>query len=542
MPRILTEEKKRIIAREMAGLTGKAAKLKAKTLAKDFKVDVSRIYYYSKDTRPRRKRRADNGAMRAIDKNVFEKLSYYTVKDDFSADHISDIAVANNMGEIAPPTFNRHLRQQGISRRLNKQDLRLYQNFQAPFPNHTHQIDATVSQQFYITEDFRIEYDGLLKEYYAKKKGRQKDKRMLYLLLLIDDHSRATYGEFSASNHTFSWMNFLYNAWKIKEDAGGFPFHGLPKFIYTDQDPIFKSKKFQKTMQILLGKKRVIMHEPGNPRAKGKVERAFQVMQEFEKVTKGCKWQSLEEANADLFDYLYKVNNRVHSRTKMAPFESWINIPAERLLAVPDEEIFRILHMDADWRNINKNMTISLNGQLWQLPWRKPFIEHPNEKVEIYWYPFDATKIYVVIDDQEYEISYKAQDIRSTGKHSELPKPEALKRREEIEQRESPGLKTTQIYKERYRRTYLGKHAQQFDEKKITGGKDRSGPMRTPIWFMAECQKKYYFDSPPTPEQKALVKQVFDGKPELPEAEIAHWLEKLSKGEIEFKQKAVGGI
>lgn len=544
MAESLTDTQKRIIKQKMAGLSGKDAKAQARILANDFNVDITRIYAHSRDVRPKRKRRTDHGTMRAIDPKHFDTLAWYTVNDDYSADHISDVASANGLGDVAKSTYNKHLRQQGINRRANKQDVRLYKNFRAPFQNHTHQLDGTVSQQFYIADDFSIQYDDQLREYYAKKKGLPKGRRVLHLLSLIDDHSRAIYAEFTASNHTLSWMNFLYNAWRLKDDPFSFPFHGIPKLVYTDQDPIVTSHKFQRAMDVLLGsRKNVLTHFPGNPRAKGKVERAFQVMQEFEKVTKRKKWQSIEEANADLMDYLYKVNNRRHGTIAEAPFECWIRIPAERLLAPPSEEIFRILHMDSIWRQIRKNLTVSINGKLWQLPWRKPFVDYAGmaEKREIYLFPDDDSRIIVVLDDKEYEVHYAPQAINSTGRHAELPKPARLQRREALQEKGDPGLKVTQIYKDKYARPYLGKHAQKFDEMRVTGGKSTDGPMRSPIWFKFECQKKYYFESPPTLAQEQFVKQVFDGKTELPETELRPWLEKLSKGEVDFGKAAAAG-
>lgn len=544
MAESLTDTQKRIIKQKMAGLSGKDAKAQARILANDFSVDITRIYAHSRDVRPKRKRRTDHGTMRAIDPKAFEKLAWYTVNDDYSADHIADVARANGLGDVATSTYNRHLRKDGINRNANKQDIRLYQSWRAPFQNHTHQLDGTVSQQFYIADDFSVQYDDKLKEYYAKKKGMPKGRSVLHLLSLIDDHSRAIYAEFTASNHSRSWMNFLYNAWRLKDDPFVFPFHGIPKFIYTDQDPIVTSHKFQRAMDVLLGsRKNVLTHFPGNPRAKGKVERAFQVMQEFEKVTKRKKWQSLQEANADLTDYLYKVNNRRHSAIAEAPFECWIRIPQERLLAPPNEEIFRILHMDSIWRQIRKNLTISINGKLWQLPWSKPFTNYGGmkEKREIYLFPDDDSRIIVILDDKEYEVHYAEQTLRSSGRHAELPKPARLVRREQLQGSSDPGLKTTQIYKEQYARKYMGKHARKFDENRVTGGKPQDGPMRSFIWFKIECQKHYYFESPPTREQEAFVEQIFAGKLELPEAELRPWLEKLSKGEVDFGKAAAAG-
>lgn len=515
----------RTIKQEMASLSGRAASAKARVLAKQLNIDVSRVYHHSRDVRPARNRRADHGKPRKIDEQTFETLAWYTANLDFSSQHITDVAAANGLGEISTATYNRHLRRKGIGRRQNAQDIRPYVSWSAKFPNHLHQLDSTVSQQFYIDDDDSIGYESTLRKN-KNKPGNKKPR--LHLLALVDDFSRCIFAQFTLGNHAFAWMNFLYNAWRAKEDKAGFPFHGLPIILYSDNDSVVKSGKFVMAMKSLSVK--FLPHKVGNPRAKGKVESAFKLLQEFEKVTRVRNWRSLEEANKDLLDYLYFCNNRTHSVTKRAPFALWSGIPAQRLKAVPDADIFAMLHMEQMRRKINKDMTLSVQGQAWHLPIRPPFVNYIGQMVEFYRAPNVADKIWVMLDGKEYEVEFMGQRMRGVGKHEELPKPEALQRREALQAAPDPGLKLTGIYEGMYRRPYFHKEAQPFDNARIAAAPVDA--MRTKLWFIGECQRELGFSAPPLPEERAWIDGLFVDVTEMVESQLRTAMEQIRTGEI----------
>lgn len=520
-----------IINKEMAGLSGKAAKSHARLLAQRFGCDLTRVYAHSKDVRPRRQSRSDAKKLRALTPEVVRTLAWYTVKQDFSAPHITEIAAANNLGEIKASTYNRALREMKIDRKTNRLDLRPYQSWEAKFPNHLHQIDSTVSGQFYIDDDDSIGYESA-QQRYKNKPGNRKPR--LVLLLLKDDFSRCVFAQFTTSNDTYSWMNFLYEAWKEKDDPAGFPFHGLPRLLYTDNDSVVKTKRWINALNLLnIDNPK---HKPGNPRAKGKAEVAFRFLQEFEKITKIKPWPNLAAANADLFDYLYYVNNRPHSATGVAPFKRWQKVPAERLKAVPEADIFRLLHMDEVRRKIKSNLTMELDGVTWQLPWREPFMNHIGQTVTIYRYPKDLTKIFVVLNNKEYEVEHQAQAMRTVGKYDELPQPEFLQRRNEIAAQENPGLKLSGFYKERHRQLYMPRQAQDFDPAKLDGVLQPGGIMRTKLWFTMELQYRNHILTPPLASEKAWVEDIMAGAIEKPEAFFNDLLAKLDAGDLHIHQ------
>jgi len=535
----LTSEQKRVISQEMAGLSGSEAKGKALALAQEFGCDWTRVYFYSRDVRPKRKRREDAGKLRAVDEEVLDRLSFFTVNYDMSAPHVAEIYAANSDGEwIAPSTYNRWLRNRDISRRRNKKDIKPWVPWEAPEPNFLHQVDSTVAQQFYLDDDGSIGFESKVKRY-KNKPGNRKPR--LTLISLVDDYSRVGYARFALGNHAFAWMDFLFHAWAKKDDTSGFPMHGLPKFLYTDNDSVVKSKKFQRAMDKL--GVRPIQHEAGNSRATGKVENRFKFLQEFEKITQFEGWKSLDEANKALFDYLYYVNNRVHGGTKEVPFERWIKVSRERLRAAPSEEIFRHLHMDGVRRKINGKVRVSIDGREWQLPYREPFINFIGQSVELYWHPQDLDLIYVVLNGKEYPVQYAEPGMRGFGRYQELPEPAGLLRRKEIQAREAPDMKMSGFYKERHRRAYIAPDAAEpFDDSKIEI--KTAGVVRTKTWFIQQLQREFLVDIPPLPHQTEWVDTYFGDSTEKMEGELRETIQTLIKDDSALKPKrtAQGGV
>jgi len=537
MPDIrLSQEQIRIVEQEMAGLVGKAAKRQAAILSTQFGVSASRIYAHSRSVRPNRKRREDAGEMRTLNQEQFHKLAYYTTRLDLSASLIAEVSGANNLGEIAPSTYNRHLRQKGISRRINKSDVKPYVSWEARWPNQIHQLDSTVAQQYYLDDDGSVGYEPEL-IHNKNKPGNLKPR--LVLLGLIDDHSRVKFARFALGNHAYAWMNFLYHAWRVKDDQIHFPFHGLPTLLYSDNDSVIKSKKFTLAMKALEIK--IMTHKVGNPRAKGKVEVCFKLLQEFEKVTQAARWKNFDEANAALHDFLYFVNNRKHSATKVIPFERWSAIPESRLRCAPDADVFRLLHLEELCKKIKKDVSISIDGKIWFLGWKEPWLSRVGEYVTIYRAPNEQEKIFVICAGKEYEVPYHGKRIQLAGQHEELAVPERLLYREQIETQSDPNLKLTMIYKERHARPYEVKTGQKFDDTRITGDKP-TDVSRNRLWFILECQNELSFDAPPEPHEQAWIDSVFNGKLDMPESALRKFIDAVKFGETVLSRPALQAV
>jgi transposase InsO family protein len=509
----------------MHGLSGKTAKQMAIQLAKNYDVDVSRIYHYSRDVRPKREQRKDKGVIKAFTEEQFMDMLYYTVNKDKNADLIS-LSARYEGFDVCPATYNRILRERKLSRKDLKRNITPYRSWEADSPNRLHQIDSTVSQQFYLDDDGSIKHEP---EMLRNKNKRGNQKIRLHVVQVIDDHSRVRFARFTLGNHYGAWIQTLYNAWRDKSDPL-FPFKGLPDTLYSDNDSVIKSKRFRRAMDILGIELK--SHTVGSSQAKGKVERGFRIIQEFEKVTIGQPFKNLEEANAALYDFLIMVNNRVHRSTKEIPFARWIKIGSSQIRNAPSEELFEKLNIKSDTRLIKPNMTIEFANKVFQLPWDNIKIrKHIGEKVEILFYPENEDKIYVVVDDEQFEIAYEKLAIHNAGDYKKAPVLEQQKYIDKVAEMEDPGMKEYGFFADMFGRNYLEKEGVDFDEKSMPS-KQLNNLMRTKHWFITTLQDRFILETPIMPVEKRWVESIFKGEAEMPEQELLDIFKKVESGEI----------
>ncbi len=516
----------------MFGLENGSARAMAEQLAKKFKVDVSRIYHYSKGVRPKRKKRKDRGAVKSIGKAELDKLLVYTIKHDFSAMHLAEVAEANGI-KINPGTYNRILREIRLSRKDLKKNLKPWQSFEAKYPNLMHQIDSTVAQQFYLDDDGSIGYEAPW-ERYKNKPGNKKPR--LNLVSIVDDNSRVLFARFTLGNHTSAWMDTLYRFWSPKETPA-FPAYGICKLLYSDNDSVIKSGRFKRAMEKL--GVTIISHEVGNSRAKGKVERAFRILQEFEKVTKVKKFKTLDEANEALFDFLIGKNSIIHSAIKEAPFARWMNIDSEKLRNTPSEKIFNILHLESTQRLVHGDLSIKMFGKDFYLPRRVPFINYVAKKIEVCWYPRQETQIFVIIEDKEHEILWAEKPMLGVGQAPmaiEAELPDHLIKRQEIEEMETPDWKLTGFYAEKYGKQWINKKGKEFDESRITGNTPIKR-LQTKFWLTLKLQSQYLIETPPTLDEAAFIDGIFAGKEKLEEKYLEDIINRLRNGDMDIPRR-----
>lgn len=102
---------------------------------------------------------------------------------------------------------------------------------------------------------------------------------------------------------------------------------------------------------------------PAHPWSKGKVEKPFQFVENH--FIAGNSFESFEDFLSKLKDFQKKVNTRVHSSTKTAPFElierelsSFTNLPTSRYVGIKEEI-----------RKVSLDCLISFNGNRYSVPW-----------------------------------------------------------------------------------------------------------------------------------------------------------------------------
>lgn len=245
-------------------------------------------------------------------------------------------------------------------------------------PNAVHEVDFSPSKQFRIDK-------GLVRQ--TSEFSKLQPRTRLQIGSVLDVYSRCNYMQaYEAEGESIGLaVEFLHDAWSEKMDTG-FPFHGLPWRVYSDQGGAFKGKE----VQALLGHLLVDWtgHERGRSRATGAVERKFLDTARWQCLMKsrlGRNGVSLREFNSWLFEECVERNNRewrgnsqllissqrgneemtkAGGTRKATRFEAWSTIGDEEIRRVPEKALWLCLTAVGEWqRKVSPRMTISFDGR-----------------------------------------------------------------------------------------------------------------------------------------------------------------------------------
>jgi transposase InsO family protein len=203
--------------------------------------------------------------------------------------------------------------------------------------------------------------------------------RMAYVIVLLDDYSRAILAARAVSAD--STMNNL----RVLEEAVSR--YGPPAVLYSDNGSIFRTtrhgpSRFHAYREAVragevptqfaraLGELGVVLlpHEPGNARAKGKLERWNRFFQE--RVVAEGPYASAEALDAALQEWLGYYNTRHHHRMIGTVPYARLGAYAPRALPAGARPLGDICAL-RETRKVAKDHTISLDGRPYTLP-REP--------------------------------------------------------------------------------------------------------------------------------------------------------------------------
>jgi putative transposase len=210
--------------------------------------------------------------------------------------------------------------------------------------------------------------------------GRQKKS---YLIAILDDHSRLiVYGRFYLSEALPSYLNALEN---------GLSRRGLPRKLYVDNGPAFRSKQLEYITAFLSIS--LIHARPYHPQGKGKIERWFKtVRSRFLPHVSATTLPELNEA-LDLYltqDYHQKKHGAT-GQTPLARFTSQIHC----LRRAPDnlKDYFRTVVL----RRVAKDRTVTIDGRIYEGP--VPLI---GKRVELLYHQTELKAIEVRFKGKSY--------------------------------------------------------------------------------------------------------------------------------------------
>ncbi|HSF32931.1 MAG TPA: IS481 family transposase [Candidatus Tectomicrobia bacterium] len=261
----------------------------------------------------------------------------------------------------APPTVlkkstvNYYLHDWGLDwRRLRREPPAV--RFQAQHSNELWQFDISPSDLKHLKTPAWID----------ERRGQP----TLMLYSVVDDRSGVAYQEYHCTygEAVEAALQFLFNAMTSKADPR-FPFCGRPVYLYADNGPVMHSQVFQRVMDYL--DIDVRPHLPAGQdgrrttaRAKGKVERPFRTVKEVhETLYHFHQPQTEAEANAWLFNYLLRYNERPHRLEPHSRMEDWVqHVPPEGVREMSSWERFCAFAREPETRKVAVDARVSVAG------------------------------------------------------------------------------------------------------------------------------------------------------------------------------------
>ena len=262
---------------------------------------------------------------------------------------IKEVKRAHRLSVSASPaTVARHLR----NLRLDKQGIVSvvpYSWLRSTGPNHTHLVDASLCINYQFKET------GMVFDFFEKNKFEKtvKFKSRVQRYVLVDHYTGAFYIEYflAQGERRADYIDFLNRAWSLKDDEG-YPFCGMPKILYTDKSSALASlTDYFASFDVEL-----LIHERGNPRAKGAVENWMKHIEGyFESTLYENPPKHLRDLNERAFEWSRDFQaNRKHTRYHKTRFDFFVEkMPDIGLNLPPDLKIMRELaHRAPDERKV----------------------------------------------------------------------------------------------------------------------------------------------------------------------------------------------
>jgi len=229
-------------------------------------------------------------------------------------------------------------------------------------PNHVWQIDASISTLYYMEDDGLDQTDKAV-HYKNKPENMEKiAKKRLWRYVVTDHASGAFYLEYvlgaeSGENLTQCFMNAMIQ-------RGKHGMFGAPLMVMLDPGSANTGAMFKNLCKALDIK--VQINKPGNPRAKGQVEKTHDIVEvQFEGKFRLQRPKNLAEINQRAAQWSVFFNGqKTHTRHGMTRFMAWGKITTEQLRIVPSLAVLRELAVIAPKEcKVNQYLEVSFKGK-----------------------------------------------------------------------------------------------------------------------------------------------------------------------------------
>ena len=267
----------------------------------------------------------------------------------------------------------------------------------SPHPNHTWQIDASVCTLFYLDDDGSQPMPEAV-FYKNRPENFERVAKQRVTRFVLTDHTSATiaaryyFGGESAANYTEFFL------WAISKRPGN-PFHGVPFNLMADPGSGLQGAFANLVRRLSIN---LIINKAGNPRAKGQVENAQNLVEMgFEHQFRSHRPKNLAELNARLEQWCIHYNaTAIHNRFASPRINKWLCITADQLRIAPSIERCREFALGkTEFRSVDQFGQIQFDGRNWDVK-TVPSVAK-GQKLEI---------SYSAYNDREVFCIYRAPD------------------------------------------------------------------------------------------------------------------------------------
>ncbi len=278
-------------------------------------------------------------------------------------------------------------------------------------PNDVWQLDFSISTLFYVPGEGQSGMQDMAPgEFYKNKPGNfEKIKRLRLLRGAITDHTSGSifvhYLQGGESMANMAELLLAAIAQRPDQQMYGVPFHLM---VDPGSGAGGAFKNLTRRLQIKL-----IINEAGNPRAKGQVENAHNIIEtSFESGFKLTHVPDIDWINQKAGQWMRWYNStRIHRRHGMSRWSKWLEITQQQLRLVDIGLARRLLTHEPESPKVDRHETVRFDGRIWNVSSVPGLLI--GERIQITHNPFDTATAYVVQHDANgQEILIPVQEVK----------------------------------------------------------------------------------------------------------------------------------
>lgn len=274
-------------------------------------------------------------------------------------------------------------------------------------PNDVWQIDASISTLFYVPDEGLADMSPA--EFYKNKpENFERIKRLRLTRVVLTDHtSGAIFVHYVPGGESVANMADVFL--RCMQPRPGQMMHGVPFHLCMDPGSGFAGAfaNLLRRLQI-----QPIVNQAGNPRAKGQVENAHNLVEcDFESGFKYAAVPTLEWINAQAQGWMVSYNStQIHGRHGMPRYAKWMEITQTQLRLVDPAVARDLLVHDYKTPKVDGERCVRFAGKRWSVR------EVPGvligETLKVTYNPFDKACAYVLeVDAEGHELLIEIPEV-----------------------------------------------------------------------------------------------------------------------------------